>query len=168
MEPAELLEDEEIISVGLKATSYSNLIDRFFTKLYINKGTDSEQYVFIHSNGIVVCGLGANNSLILGKKIKSLVDLGKLVEVKGKRKHGAKILQDTEYIIEIKYMNDANEEVTYKFAPKVNKAKLMEINKNAILKPEIVIESPEKFGFLCILFLDLPGIEAAKLKYQEK
>lgn len=162
------LEDEEIISVGLKATSYSNLIDRFFTKLYINKGSESEQYIFIHSNGIVVCGLGANNSLITGKKIKHIVDLGKLVEVKGKRKHGAKILQETEYIVEVKYTNDANEEATFKFSPKVNKAKLMEINKNAILKPELVLESPEKFGFLCILFLDVPGIEAVKQKYQEK
>lgn len=45
-------EEEDLIeSTGFKALKYSNLIDRYFTKFYINQGKDNEQYVFIHTNG---------------------------------------------------------------------------------------------------------------------
>ena len=64
--------EDEIVSVGLKATNFNNLIDRFFTKVYLNKNTPEEQYVFIHSNGIVICGLGENNKIIK-QKLKALL-----------------------------------------------------------------------------------------------
>jgi hypothetical protein len=53
-----MIEDEiedlgEIEAEGLKTIHYNNLVDRYFTKYYINKGTENEQYVFIHSNGYI-------------------------------------------------------------------------------------------------------------------
>jgi hypothetical protein len=37
--------------VGLKSFNYSNMIDRYFTKYYFDYGKETEQYIFIHSNG---------------------------------------------------------------------------------------------------------------------
>lgn len=76
---------DEIISVGLKATNFDNIIERYFYKIYLNKGEDKEQFIFLHSNGIVLCGLGENHFLIKNKSILNIKDLGKLVEVKGKK-----------------------------------------------------------------------------------
>lgn len=53
-EQNDLLNEEEedmIESTGLKALNYDNLIERYFTRYYIDKGGDNEQYVFIHTNG---------------------------------------------------------------------------------------------------------------------
>lgn len=155
---------DEIISVGLKATNFDNIIERYFYKIYLNKGEDKEQFIFLHSNGIVLCGLGENHFLIKYKSILNIKDLGKLVEVKGKRKHGAKILQENESIIEIKYFLD-NKEMVYKFCPGVIKAKLMEVNQNVLNNISILYNSPEKFGYLCMLYLDLKQIDSLKSKY---
>ena len=46
--------DFTIESVGLKAANYYNIVDRYFTKYYIDKNTEKEQYVFIHTNGFCV------------------------------------------------------------------------------------------------------------------
>jgi len=44
-------QDEEMIeSIGMRALNYTSQIDRYFEKFYIDKGKDTEQYVFIHSN----------------------------------------------------------------------------------------------------------------------
>lgn len=154
-------EDEEIVSVGLKATYFNSLIDRFFTKTYINKGQKDEQYIFIHSNGIVICGIGENNEIVKNKSLVEVIDLGKIETVRGKKKHGAKILQENEYIIELK-IKDGDTDRIVKYAPKVAKAKLMEINSNLKETPSLVYESPEKFGYLCMLFLDLQTLESYK------
>ncbi len=47
----EIEEVGEIEASGLKTLNYNNIVDRYFTKHYINKGTENEQYVFIHTNG---------------------------------------------------------------------------------------------------------------------
>ncbi len=153
--------NEEIVSVGLKATYFDNLIDRFFYKIYINKGETNEQYIFIHSNGIVLCGLGNNNTLIQNRQIKEIVDLGKLVQVKGKRKHGAKIIQENESVLELKLISEEK----VKFSPKITKGKLMEINDKVIKDNSILFSSPEKFGYLCMLFIDQSIMENIKNKY---
>jgi hypothetical protein len=70
---------------GLRAVNYSNAVERYFVQYYLDKGTDKEQYVFIHTNGIIMCGLGNNNAL-LKKKIKEVKDLNKVTKVSGKRK----------------------------------------------------------------------------------
>lgn len=162
MEKENIVEiEEEMVSVGLKATYFDSLIDRFFTKYYINKGEDNEQYIFIHSNGIIICGLGENNSIIKEKNLLEIVDLDKTETVRGKKKHGAKILQENEYILELK-INIKNEPQIVKFSPKVHKAKLMEINSK--LSVSLVLESPEKFGFLCMLYLEPKALESYKRK----
>jgi len=43
-------EEEADISLGMRALNYTNLVDRYFEKHYIDKGKPTEQYVFIHSN----------------------------------------------------------------------------------------------------------------------
>ncbi len=47
----EINEDETIDTVGMKAINYNNIVDRYFEKFYINKNTENEQYIFIHTNG---------------------------------------------------------------------------------------------------------------------
>jgi hypothetical protein len=47
----EIEEGGEIESSGLKNINYNNIVDRYFTKYYTNKGTENEQYIFMHSNG---------------------------------------------------------------------------------------------------------------------
>ena len=45
-------QEEEIVEgVGLKSFNYNNFIDRYFQKYYFDYGKDTEQYIFIHSNG---------------------------------------------------------------------------------------------------------------------
>ncbi len=51
IEKDDLNEDETIDTVGMKAIHYDNLVDRYFEKFYIDKNTENEQYIFIHSNG---------------------------------------------------------------------------------------------------------------------
>ena len=70
-------DDEEydiLESVGLKSIYYNDQVQRYFSKYYINKGQPNEQYIFIHSNGIIMCGLGTNNE-ILKKNIKEIIIL---------------------------------------------------------------------------------------------
>ena len=190
-------EEEEIVSVGLKATNYSNLIDRFFKKLYINKDKYNEQFIFIHSNGIAICGLGKNNIIVEKNLLKEIKDLKKLEAVKGKKKTGARVLNENECILELLlYSNSSSssDSITlenknelnileerldnmknikqdvinnsYKFLPKINKAKLMEINYNVINDVEILFNSPEKFGYLCMVFLDNSTINYLSNKYK--
>ena len=93
-------DEDEIVSVGLKATFFNNIIDRYYTKIYLNKDTDKEQYIFIHSNGVIICGIGKNHFLISKFReglVSKLTNLNKLAPVKGKKKHGAKILNENEH-----------------------------------------------------------------------
>ena len=53
-------DDEEydiLESVGLKSIYYNDQVQRYFSKYYLNKGESNEQYIFIHSNGIIMCGI---------------------------------------------------------------------------------------------------------------
>lgn len=166
---------DTIESVGIKAVSYNNIVDRYFTKYYIDKGTDKEQYVFIHTNGIIMCGLGENNFLVKSKiKIKEIKDLNKVSKVSGKRKHGAHVLMENEYILQ--FICEENENVLdpksenklvqFNFSPKV-KGKLLEINSNIFNTLDIVQKYPEKYGFLCFLLLsDNKAVEALREKLE--
>lgn len=53
VEKDDLNEEETIDTVGMKAIHYNNLVDRYFEKYYIDKNTDKEQYIFIHTNGYI-------------------------------------------------------------------------------------------------------------------
>lgn len=50
-EKDDINEEETIDTVGIKAIHYNNLVDRYFEKYYIDKSTENEQYIFIHTNG---------------------------------------------------------------------------------------------------------------------
>jgi len=170
--------DFSIESVGLKAANYNNIVDRYFTKYYLDKNTDKEQYVFIHTNGIVMCGLGKNNSLVKSNyKIKEIKDLNKLSKISGKRKHGAHVLMDNEYVLQFILLpneNDKNNsmtdgeatEIKYNFSPKV-KGKLLEINENIFKNYNFVKEFPEKYGFVCFLMLDHNNLQALREKLEK-
>ena len=95
-------------SVGLKSIYYNDQIQRYFSKYYINKGQPNEQYIFIHSNGIIMCGIGSNNE-ILKKNIKEIIALKQLAKITGRSKHGAHILCANENIIQIKTDDDKEE-----------------------------------------------------------
>jgi hypothetical protein len=170
--------DFTIESVGLKAANYNNIVDRYFVKYYLDKNTDKEQYVFIHTNGIVMCGLGKNNSILKSKhKIKEIKDLNKLSKVSGKRKHGAHVLMDNEYIVQFilhpteneKYnmMSDGeNTEIKFNFSPKV-KGKLLELNDNLFKNHELIKEFPEKHGFICFLMLDHNNLQVLRERLEK-
>ena len=153
-------EDEEydiLESVGLKSIYYNDQIQRYFSKYYINKGQPNEQYIFIHSNGIIMCGIGANNE-ILKKNIKEIIILKQLAKITGRNKHGAHLLNINEYIIQIK-----TDENTYNFCPQL-KGKLLEINQNLAKNPKLLVESPEKNGFVCLIQQDQNEVESLKEK----
>ena len=42
--------EDTITSIGMRALNYTNIVDRYFEKYYIDKGKSTEQYVFIHTN----------------------------------------------------------------------------------------------------------------------
>jgi hypothetical protein len=147
--------DVDIDTTGFRSLNYNNLVDRYFIKYYLDEGTENEQYVFIHTNNVIMCGLGRNNKVIK-TGIKEVRDMNKVLKISGKRKRkfylildGAHVLNDNEYIIELE-LNDGS---VYNFAPKV-RGKLIEINTNIYDKPELVNNSPEKYGYICFLLLD--------------
>jgi hypothetical protein len=77
--------DIDVDDTGFRSLNYNNLVDRYFNKFYLDQGTENEQYIFIHTNGIVMCGLGQNNSIIkLG--VKEIRDMNKVLKLSGKRK----------------------------------------------------------------------------------
>jgi hypothetical protein len=173
--------DFTIESVGLKAANYYNIVDRYFTKYYIDKNTEKEQYVFIHTNGIVMCGLGKNHSIVNSKlKIKEIKDLNKLSKISGKRKHGAHVLMDNEYVAQFILQSSENEgahvmsdssdkntqEIKFNFSPRV-KGKLIEINSNLYKNFNLVKEYPEKYGFICFLLLDHNNLQLLKDKLEK-
>ena len=143
-------------SVGIKSTFYNDQIQRYFAKYYINKGEPNEQYIFIHSNGIIVCGIGANNE-ILKKNISEITILKQPTKVTGRFKHGAYVLSPNEYVLKIKI--DENNIINY--CPKI-KGRLIEVNQNLVKNPKLLIESPEKNGFVCIIILDADDLEKLK------
>ena len=153
-------DDEEydiLESVGLKSTFYNDQVQRYFSKYYLNKGEPNEQYVFIHSNGIIMCGIGSNNE-ILKKNISEVIILKQPSKITGKNKHGAHQLSPNEYVIQIKV--DDN---TINFCPKV-KGKLLEVNQNISKNPKLLIESPEKNGFVCLIQQEPSELEVLKEK----
>ena len=153
-------EEEEydiLESVGLKSIYYNDQIQRYFSKYYLNKGEPNEQYIFIHSNGIIMCGIGSNNE-ILKKDIKEIIILKQLSKITGRSKHGAHLLCANENIIQIK--TDDN---TFNFCPKL-KGKLLEINQNLAKNPKLLVESPEKNGFICLIQQEPNDVEELKEK----
>jgi hypothetical protein len=167
---------EEVENVGIKAMYYNNIVDRYFTKFYIDQYTDKEQYVFIHTNGIIMCGLGSNNLLVKsGVKIKEVKDLNKMTKVSGKRKHGGHVLNETEFILQ--FVMEGAEDLNvhpgstpdrqFCFSPKV-KGKLIEINSKIFTNPEVIQNSPEKFGFLCMVMMnDAKSVENLKERLEK-
>ena len=153
-------DDEEydiLESVGLKSTFYNDQIQRYFSKYYLDKGQPNEQYIFIHSNGIIMCGIGFNND-ILKKNISEIIILKQPTKITGKNKHGAHLLNVTEYIIQIKA--DDN---TFNFCPKI-RGKLLEVNQNLVKNPKLLIDSPEKNGFICLIQQEPGELELTKEK----
>ena len=47
-------EEDADLSIGMRALNYTNLVDRYFDKYYIDKGKPTEQYVFIHSRSCFI------------------------------------------------------------------------------------------------------------------
>ena len=153
-------EDEEydiLESVGLKSTFYNDQIQRYFSKYYLDKGQPNEQYIFIHSNGIIMCGIGANND-ILKKNVSEIIILKQPAKITGKNKHGAHLLNINEYIVQIK-----TDENTFNFCPKL-RGKLLEVNQNLVKNPKLLLESPEKNGFICLIQQDPGDLEILKEK----
>ena len=153
-------DDEEydiLESIGLKSTFYNDQIQRYFSKYYLDKGQPNEQYIFIHSNGIIMCGIGSNND-ILKKNISEIIILKQPTKITGKNKHGAHLLNVTEYIIQIKA--DDN---TFNFCPKI-RGKLLEVNQNLVKNPKLLIDSPEKNGFICLIQQEPGELELTKEK----
>ena len=153
-------DDEEydiLESVGLKSTFYNDQVQRYFSKYYLNKGEPNEQYIFIHSNGIIMCGIGANND-ILKKNISEVIILKQPMKITGRNKHGAHQLNPNEYVVQIK-----NDENTTNFCPKI-KGKLLEVNQNLVKNPKLLIESPEKNGFICLIQQEPNELELLKEK----
>ena len=144
-------------SVGLKSTFYNDQIQRYFSKYYLNKGESNEQYIFIHSNGIIMCGIGLNNE-ILKKDITEIIILKQPQKITGKNKHGAHQLSPNEYVIQIKA--DVN---IINYCPKL-KGKLLEVNQNLVKNPKLLKESPEKNGFICLIQQDPSEVEVLKEK----
>ena len=142
-------------SVGLKSTFYNDQIQRYFSKYYLDKDKPNEQYIFIHSNGIIMCGLGKNND-ILKKSISEVIILKQLSKITGKNKHGAHQLSPNEYVIQIK----ADDNVI-NFCPKI-KGKLLEVNQNLVKNPKLLIDSPEKNGFICLIQQEPNEVELLK------
>lgn len=171
--------DFTIESVGLKAANYNNIVDRYFTKYYLDKNTEKEQYVFIHTNGIVMCGLGKNHSIVnSGLKIKKINDLNKMSKVSGKRKHGAHVMMDNEYVVQFileasesegeNKMSDSNDkpEIKFNFSPRV-KGKLIEINSNIFNDFDMIRKYPEKYGYVCFLMLDHNNLQILREKLEK-
>ena len=153
-------DDEEfdiLESVGLKSTFYNDQIQRYFSKYYLDKGQPNEQYIFIHSNGIIMCGIGANND-ILKKNVSEIIILKQPAKITGKNKHGAHLLNINEYIVQIK-----TDENTFNFCPKL-RGKLLEVNQNLVKNPKLLLESPEKNGFICLIQQDPGDLEILKEK----
>ena len=144
-------------SVGLKSTFYNDQIQRYFSKYYLDKDQPNEQYIFIHSNGIIMCGLGKNND-ILKKNISEVIILKQLSKITGKNKHGAHQLSPNEYVIQIKADDDI-----INFCPKI-KGKLLEVNQNLVKNPKLLIDSPEKNGFICLIQQEPNDVELLKEK----
>ena len=144
-------------SVGLKSTFYNDQIQRYFSKYYLDKDKPNEQYIFIHSNGIIMCGIGKNND-ILKKNISEVIILKQLSKITGKNKHGAHQLSPNEYVIQIKADDDI-----INFCPKI-KGKLLEVNQNLVKNPKLLIDSPEKNGFICLIQQEPNDVELLKEK----
>lgn len=140
-------------SVGIKCISYSDMTDRYFTKYYLDKGTDKEQFVFIHSNGILLCGFGKNH-MITKQKINTVSDLKKPGKITGRKKHGAHFIMENERIISINYGDNQ----LLNFAAKI-RGKLLEVNQNIIENTKLINDYPEKYGFVCIVSMEPNHLE---------
>jgi hypothetical protein len=81
---------------GFRSLSYNSFVDRYFVKYYIDQGTENEQYVFIHTNGVLMCGLGQNNKIVKSG-VKEVKDLNKVLKISGKRKRNI-FLKQTAHI----------------------------------------------------------------------
>ena len=164
---------DAVESVGIKAMYYNNIVDRYFTKYYLDEGTNKEQFVFIHTNGVIMCGLGCNNFIVKSfplLKIKEIKDLNKMTKVSGKRKHGAHFLNENESILQFTLQGEGVNEtnMNFNFSPRI-KGKLVELNSNIFTNPELVQTSPEKFGYLCFLLLaDVKAVEVLRDKLEKK
>ena len=68
-------------------------------------------------------------------------------------------MSPNEYVIQIK-TDDNN---TINFCPKI-KGKLLEVNQNLVKNPKLLIDSPEKNGFICLIQQEPSDVENLKSK----
>ena len=102
--------------------------------------------------------LAISFGILAGFAIGSILVLKQLAKITGRSKHGAHILCANENIIQIK-----TDENVYNFCPQL-KGKLLEINQNLAKNPQLLVESPEKNGFICLIQQEPNDVEALREK----
>ena len=129
---------------------FPNFIERYTTQHFVPNIDDEEfkdQYMFDHSNGLVIMGIAKCHPVCKAKNIQVVQKIGKgeKRQVKGKHKSNAFKLRSRTIIMEI-----IADEKTYPIYAGCS-GKLIEINENVMNNPQLLIEESEGNGFLAII-----------------
>ncbi|XP_065313620.1 protein Abitram-like isoform X1 [Gordionus sp. m RMFG-2023] len=135
----------------------SKLNEKYYTKIIDKDFIGNDICLLKFSNKIIVITLAPSHPLIISdSKIKNIdFQISKKVnrlknKVSGKGKKGAQVIKLNSLLCTIE-----TEENIYKIYPACE-GKLIEINENLITNPDLLLQKPDKEGYIAII---LPKLE---------
>jgi len=155
-------------SIKLSET-YPSVVDRYFTRQYsTNYQNDSDMCLLFHSNKICVVTLAPTHNIFKKKlavknvsfKIGKELDRSENV-VKGKGKKGAQNVNADSVLCIIK----CEDNTEYRVKACV-RGKLIEVNENLIINPQLLIDKPETEGYIAVILQRLGDKSNQELGYK--
>ncbi|BET01555.1 family with sequence similarity 206, member A [Nesidiocoris tenuis] len=160
---------EDIASeYGNSQEPYSNFIDRYFTARYavdVRHPTDDYR-ILVHSNRVCIVTLAPSHELLANETAVDSVSFQVSenrntlnTKISGKRKHNAQRVQPNTAIAIVSCSGEQSK--SYKLVPGVH-GKLLEMNKELLERPNLILEDPSEKGYLAIILPDPSQVEALK------
>uniref|UniRef100_A0A0A9XGJ2 Protein Abitram n=1 Tax=Lygus hesperus TaxID=30085 RepID=A0A0A9XGJ2_LYGHE len=157
----------DIVNSYSSTDPYSNFVQRYFTVRYaVNVRHQNDDYcVLIHSNRVCVVTLAPSHELLKNETSIDSVDFQVSenrntlnTKISGKRKHHAQRVQPNTSLAIVNCQSK-----TYKLVPGIH-GKLLEVNKDLLSNPSLLLEHPDEKGFLAIILPDPSSVEESKKK----
>ncbi|ELP88239.1 hypothetical protein EIN_225720 [Entamoeba invadens IP1] len=127
---------------------FPNFIERYTTQRFVinvDENDGSDQFIFLHSNGLVLVGLARTHPVCKAQDIKVAINTQKENQVKGRHKFGAQNVKPKTVLITV-----VADGVEYKVHA-LTSGRLLEMNESLTDHPELLKNESEGKGFVAIL-----------------
>lgn len=145
---------------------YKSILQRYYTPMYCTKIDEKDvdhQCVLFHSNRICLITIAPSHPIVAEKKQVVEIDFvaGNVDRLKnkvsGKGKRGGQKLEEKSILCRVKCEDGFSYDI-YSCVP----GKLIEINKNLITNPNLLVTHYNTYGYVGIVLIDLKKLDSVK------